>query len=307
MRLRLSTPLNAPPEWVAAQLQSTAVFRHIAAPLVLFRPTCGTPWPAHWSPGDLQLQMRLLGLLPMGSQTVRISIEPSAQAGGWPTLRDNGEGALMRRWDHRITLQPLPDGHTLYTDDIDVVARHLPWLMTPLSGAFAQVFYRHRQRRWRQLAARRAADPMADPLRQQRAFDHLLAAFDRDAGAPPATRWRWLEAAHVLGQSTLSLHWRSHRVMLRYALQLRDLREAGGQVLRLALVPLGHLLARLPIGNTGRARVSALAPMAPQPHITRLINEALAAASLPALNIWQKMAVAHDLHAQAAINSRAIG
>ena len=61
---------------------------------------------------------------------------------------------------------------------------------------------------------------------------------------------------------------------------LRDLREAGGQVLRLALVPLGHALARLPIGNTGRARVSALAPMAPQPHIKRLIDGAMAAARL---------------------------
>ena len=263
MRVRLSTPLHAPPEWVAAQLQSTAVFRHITAPLVRFTRPGGAPWPSHWSPGDLPLQMWLLGLLPMGSQTVRISIEPAAQDGSWPTLRDNGEGTLMRRWDHRITLQPLPNGGTLHTDDIEVVARHLPWLMTPLSAAFAQLFYRHRQRRWRQLAARHAADPMADPLHAQRALDHLLAAFAHDASAPPATRWHWLEAAHVLGQTTLSLHWRSHTAMLRYALQLRDLREAGGQVLRLALVPLGHALARLPIGNTGRARVSALAPMAP--------------------------------------------
>lgn len=92
----------------------------------------------------------------------------------------------------------------------------------------------------------------------------------------------------MLGQTTLSLHWRSHRAMLRYALQLRDLREAGGQVLRLALVPLGHALARLPIGNTGRAQVSALAPMAPQPHITQLIDGALAAASLSATQFQPK-------------------
>lgn len=157
MRVHLSTPLSAPPEWVAAQLQSTAVFRHITAPLIQFHPARGTEWPTHWAPGELALHMRLLGVLPMGPQTVRISIEPAAQRGGWPTLRDNGEGVLMRRWDHRITLQPLSDGRTLYTDDIEVIARHLPWLMTPLSALFAQVFYRHRQRRWRQLAAQHAA------------------------------------------------------------------------------------------------------------------------------------------------------
>ena len=110
MRVRLSTPLHAPPEWVAAQLQSTAVFRHITAPLVRFTRPGGAPWPSHWSPGDLPLQMRLLGLLPLGTQTVRISIEPAAQDGAWPTLRDNGEGTLMGRWDHSITLQPMPDG-----------------------------------------------------------------------------------------------------------------------------------------------------------------------------------------------------
>lgn len=115
------------------------------------------------------------------------------------------------------------------------------------------------------------------PLEQQLAFDHLLAAFARAVGAPPATRWHWLEAAHVLGQTRLSLHWRSHTAMLRYALQQRDLREAAGQLLRLALVPLGHALARLPMGNIGRARVSAFAPMAPRTDITPLIDEALAA------------------------------
>ena len=281
MRVHLSTPLNAPPDWVAAQLQSTAVFRHITAPLVRFKRPGGAPWPTHWSPGNLRVQMWLLGLLPMGPQTVRISIEAPAQAGGWPTLRDNGEGMLMRRWDHRITLQALPDGRTLYTDDIEVVARHLPWLMTPLSAAFAQVFYRHRQRRWRQLAAQRGIDSRSAALAASscRVRPPARRLCPR-CGCPPATRWHWLEAAHVLGQTTLSLHWRSHTAMLRYALQLRDLREAAGQLLRLALVPLGHALARLPMGNIGRARVSAFAPMAPRPEITQLIDEALAATAV---------------------------
>lgn len=276
MRVHLSTPLSAPAEWVAAQLQSTAVFRHITAPLIQFHPARGTEWPTHWAPGELALHMRLLGVLPMGPQTVRISIEPAAQSGGWPTLRDNGEGVLMRRWDHRITLQPLPDGRTLYTDDIEVIARHLPWLMTPLSALFAQVFYRHRQRRWRQLAAQHAAGGAGpNALHRRAAFNHLLASFARQPDAPPAQRWRWLEAAHVLGQTSLPLHWRSHTAMLRYALALGDARETTGQLLRLALVPLGHLLARLPLGNIGRSHVSAFRPMVPAAEVTVLMDQAL--------------------------------
>lgn len=286
MRIHLSTPLSAPPQWVATQLQSTAVFRHITAPLVQFRPAPGQKWPTHWAPGDLVLKMRLLGVIPMGPQTVRISVEPPAQAGGWPTLRDNGEGVLMRRWDHRITLQPLPDGRTLYTDEIDVVARHLPWLMTPLSALFAQVFYRHRQRRWRRLAAQHAAQG-AGPTAAHRiaAFEHLLANFARLPDAPPPQRWRWLEAAHVLGQASLPLHWRAHTAMLRYALVLGDAREAAGQILRLALVPWGHLLARLPLGNIGRAHVSAFRPMVPAAEVTVLIQQALEETAAPPVRL----------------------
>lgn len=286
MRVRLSTPLAAPPEWVAAQLQSTAVFRHITAPLVHFTPAKGETWPTTWSPGELSLHMRLLGVLPMGPQTVRISIEPAPHQGAWPMLRDNGEGALMCVWDHRITLQPLPGGQTLYTDDIEVAARHLPWLMTPLSATFAQVFYRHRQRRWRALVARYVkereqtdqaveATYTPSPLHQRRAFEHLLRGFAQQPQATPTVRWRWLEAAHVLGQTSLRLHWHSHWAMLGYALQVRDVREVVGQLGRLALVPLGHFLARLPKGNIGRAYVSAFQPMVPAAEITALISQAL--------------------------------
>lgn len=109
---------------------------------------------------------------------------------------------------------------------------------------------------------------------QRQAFAHLLADFNASAGQSPAERWPWLEAAHVLGQTAMGLHWRSHTAMLRYALQLRDGREATGQLLRLALVPLGHLLRRLPIGNIGRAHVNALRPMAPGTDISARIHTA---------------------------------
>lgn len=124
--------------------------------------------------------------------------------------------------------------------------------------------------------------PVPAPALQRPAFEHLLARFEASAGEPPAARWQWLEAAHVLGQTRLGLHWRSHTAMLRYALQLRDGREVLGQVLRLALVPLGHLLQRLPIGNIGRAHVPALRPMVPAADTTARIHAALRAADIGA-------------------------
>jgi hypothetical protein len=73
--------------------------------------------------------------------------------------------------------------------------------------------------------------------------------------------WRALERAHIIAQPYFAAHLASHWHMLGFALTLRDWREAAGQLFRLLLVPLGSLSGRLPVGNTGRARVSAFRPM----------------------------------------------
>ena len=41
--------------------------------------------------------------------------------------------------------------------------------------------------------------------------------------------------------------------MLGFAVELRDWREIAGQVVRLALAPLGAMTGRIPVGNTGRS------------------------------------------------------
>ena len=41
--------------------------------------------------------------------------------------------------------------------------------------------------------------------RQRAAFDYLLQQFAASAGQSAAQRWRYLEAAHVLGQNRLAL------------------------------------------------------------------------------------------------------
>lgn len=74
------------------------------------------------------------------------------------------------------------------------------------------------------------------------------------------TAFRHLERAHVPAQCLTVrqtfIHWR----MLVAGLRRRDLREAAGQVPRIVA---SILFSRLwvPRGNSGRARVSAFAPM----------------------------------------------
>ncbi|WP_337843714.1 DUF3703 domain-containing protein [Rheinheimera sp.] len=72
--------------------------------------------------------------------------------------------------------------------------------------------------------------------------------------------WRYLEYAHICGQRQFRLHWQSHRLMLCLAWRTGNVKEGWGQLLRLVLTPLGHLLNRLPEGNPGTSRVSAFKP-----------------------------------------------
>ncbi|MGY4829149.1 DUF3703 domain-containing protein [Sphaerotilaceae bacterium SBD11-9] len=81
-----------------------------------------------------------------------------------------------------------------------------------------------------------------------------------------------LERAHVLGQFDLGRHFQVHGRMLRVAWLQRDAHEVMGQVFRLALVPIGHLVGRLPRGNIGRATVSAFQPMPIAPDVDALLR-----------------------------------
>jgi hypothetical protein len=148
----VATTLSCPPAEAWEAVQRPALLAWVSAPLVHFVPRRPPAFPRRWAPGDYEVGLRLFGLLPLGGQRIRISAAvpectPTDERYG---IRDDGAGQLARRWDHRITITGPPGGPTRYTDDVDVAAGPL----TPLVWAFAQLFYRWRQSRWRALVAR---------------------------------------------------------------------------------------------------------------------------------------------------------
>lgn len=115
---------------------------------------------------------------------------------------------------------------------------------------------------------------MNNPPSRIAAYDAAMAAARASlARSEPALALARLEHAHVLGQRDLTRHWGVHVLMLRAACSLGDGREIRGQLLRLALVPFGHLFRRLPMGNTGRSNVSAFAPMDVPADLKRLLDD----------------------------------
>lgn len=95
-------------------------------------------------------------------------------------------------------------------------------------------------------------------------------------------RWSWLMAAHVVGQHDVALHFDSHRRMLGLARESRDWAEVAGQLLRIVLLPLGHLLGRIPAGNVGRATVGVMRVMDPPEPVQRLVDWAVLSVRVPA-------------------------
>ncbi|MNF94049.1 hypothetical protein D3C84_767470 [compost metagenome] len=91
------------------------------------------------------------------------------------------------------------------------------------------------------------------------------------AAGDPQCAYSWLERAHILSQRLPLPHARSHWLMLLAGWQQRDFREVLGQALR---IPAALLFSRLwvPLGNTGRARISAFKPMPLAEEMRRLLD-----------------------------------
>lgn len=148
MQLTLSTLLDCPLEQAVAHVRTPRLLEHVSHPILHFAPVESSAQPplaphealtegTHW------VALRLFGWLPLGRQAIVVSYPPCTNGFA---LRDNGYSALIRRWDHHITLMP-EGAKTRYTDRITIEAG----LLTLPVWLFAQVLYRHRQRRWRAL------------------------------------------------------------------------------------------------------------------------------------------------------------
>jgi hypothetical protein len=144
MQLDISTDLDCSIEQAASLAKTTRLLEFVARPLVHFKPINPSVWPVDWAEGAYWVGVRILSIVPFGKQAIVISF-PQSAAGF--VMRDNGHSALVKVWDHTITISS-EAGRTWYRDSVTIKAGvfTLPvWL-------FAQAFYRHRQRRWRLLA-----------------------------------------------------------------------------------------------------------------------------------------------------------
>jgi hypothetical protein len=108
----------------------------------------------------------------------------------------------------------------------------------------------------------------------------LRAAYDAEldaAGAATArsdagAAFRHLERAHILSQRHTWQHVRVHGLMLKLGASGRDRREVLGQLSRIVAAAVFSRIW-VPIGNTGRANVSAVKPMPVPDDLRRVLAQ----------------------------------
>ena len=144
MRMSLETKLQCSLEQAVAEVKTLRLHEYVTHPMVTFQPIEPSSFPEAWGEGRYWVNMKLFGFLPFGRQAIVISY-PTEERNF--TLRDNGYSAMIKKWDHRITIEKTGSG-VLYRDEVRISAG----ILTPIIWFFALVFYSHRQRRWKTLA-----------------------------------------------------------------------------------------------------------------------------------------------------------
>ena len=159
MRVLLKLTLDCTPDAAWRALRSPAVLREVVAPWLDFSSLEDGGLPTTWPEGVHRVRALAFRRFPAGDELVDVSYP-----GGLPTgvrmLRDGGGAltgplAVFDRWDHRMAVSELPDGRTLYRDQllahagaIDLLAWYPTW-----------AFWQWRGMRLRQLAPGWAYDP----------------------------------------------------------------------------------------------------------------------------------------------------
>jgi hypothetical protein len=126
------------------EVQKTSLHSHVIWPMVRVVSADG-PFPERWSEGStVRCRLFIFGVIPMGIHT--LFFEKIDQKNY--EIQSRERDSLVARWDHLVSIKPLDDSRSIYRDTIDIDAGTL----TLVVWAWANWFYRHRQRRWRALA-----------------------------------------------------------------------------------------------------------------------------------------------------------
>lgn len=154
MRVLLKEILDCDPDAAWRAIRSPAVLREVSSPLFALTSLSAAGFPTLWEPGEYEVEVRGLGVAPVGRHVIRLGVS-TRQHGGVRILRDNGQPgtgslAAITHWDHSmaISADPAGTGKTLYRDQLVFQTGPATLAAWPAFWAFWQ---------WRMLQLKRLA------------------------------------------------------------------------------------------------------------------------------------------------------
>lgn len=109
--------------------------------------------------------------------------------------------------------------------------------------------------------------------RQRLGYDREIALAEELLAAGDLERaFGHLERAHVIGQTFVGAHTRSHWLMLKLEIRRRRIAAAFGQVVRLVLGVIGSAVGVVPVGNTGGSDISMFKRLPIAPDLQAIID-----------------------------------
>jgi hypothetical protein len=143
--ISVSSVFPASAEAIWKRLLHIDTLKTITKPLMTFTPIGQAAENLTWIEGGVYaFKIRLFGVIPIGGRH-RIAVKSMDKTRF--VIQTHERNATVTVWNHRITLNPLPDGNTQYTDIVEMYAGRL----TPAVVWWSKIFYRHRQRKWVEL------------------------------------------------------------------------------------------------------------------------------------------------------------
>ena len=141
MRVLLKLELDCSPDVAWRAIRSPAVLEKVSFPLTAFTSLEADGFPEVWEQGDHHVLVRAFGVADVGTQNIGISF-PKPRSGA-RIMRDSGPPlrgplALLTRWQHQLAVSALPDGRTLYRDQLKFSAGAATLLVWPMLWAFWQ-------------------------------------------------------------------------------------------------------------------------------------------------------------------------
>lgn len=154
MRVRLDLLLDCPADAAWEALHSPAVFRAVSGPITTAESLEPEGFPDRWPGGEHRVRLRMLGVLPMGSQVIRLRDETLLD--GTRVVHDeggpiSGPMTIVTFWHHRMAVAPnplSPETRTRFHDTLEVRAG----LLTPFAWLGFAVFWQLRGRAIARLA-----------------------------------------------------------------------------------------------------------------------------------------------------------